>query len=487
MTDSLSRIIPRVIQAPVKAVHILHGLLSKIFPGSPKLKRTDNIYVETLGLAGLFLYLANFTIFPGLHENGETMLIIAFLLAWGYWSKPLIRQPIFWLMLVFVLSLAISTMIGMNNFPEGSHLREAKRNLRLCLLIPLAWWIGANFRSIRNAFIIICLGFILSSLPWMLDWNVLGPALEGRRPRGLGLEVGGPRNYGLWIGFLLLGVVVLGRDLLPDWLKSGKKIFLGTALLFFIMIYLALILFIFQGKASWIAVLVTVPAGLVIRYFLLERGRLLSLKKLVLPLAALMLISVFIAAKYENISNRFSRDAPNIARLFAGKFDEIENLGSFGVRYHMGMWVLNNDLGISFFGHGPRSVQAISRDAELREKYGWDYRLAHLESDYWAILFRQGIFGGSVFILIVSFFIIQLYSGYRKKHIQPWFYSFSLMLILYVLIMGLTNITLRADGFLGLVGGLMFAAILKSSGNVSTDSKTAVEGNDLRKQPFYPV
>lgn len=460
MTDSQSGLFPRLIQVPKQAVYILHGLLTRVFPPSPNLKRTENIYLETLGLAGLFLYLATFTFFSGIHENGETMIIIAFLLAWKSWKKILVRQPLFWLLLAFALSLAISTLIGMNNFPESNHLREAKQNIRLGLFIPLAWWIGANINSIRNAFIIVCLGFIFSAMPWMVDWSVLGPALEGSRPRGLGLGVGGPRPYSVWIGFLLMGVGVLGKDLLPDRMKSRRMLFMGAIILFFVFSSLLVILLLFQGRASIIAVMATLFMGLVIRH-LLKKDRVLSLKKIVLPLGTLAIISVFLIAKMDFIVDQFEREIPNIKRLISGNIEELEK-GSLSERVQLGRWVFVNDLGITFFGWGPRSAQAISRDNELREKYGWDSKHMHLHSDYLAVLFRQGLFGCLVLALTLSFFIFQLYIGFRDRHIPAGFYAFFLMSALYVFIVAVSNITLRIDGFLGLVAGLMFAAILNS-------------------------
>jgi O-antigen ligase len=466
MTDSQSRIITRVILIPKKTVYILHGLLSKIFPGSPKLKRTDNIYVETLGLAGLFLYLSSLTIFPGLHENGETMLIIAFLLAWGYWGKLFIRQPLFWLMVAFILSLGISTLIGMNHFPEGSHLREVKRNVRLCLFIPLAWWIGANITSIKNAFVIVCLGFIFSATPIFLDLENLVRILEGNRTELLTSVGLSWRPYSVWIGFLLLGVGVLGRDLLPECLKSGWKALLGFGVLFFALAYLFILLFGLQGRASWIAVAVTLPLGLVIRHFLVKRGKVFSLKNLVVPLSILMLLSVFVFANFESVKKRFIRELPNISRVLSAKVGDVDEESSFGQRVSMGLWVINNEPKISFFGWGPRSVKAISSDDELREKYGWHFKHMHLHSDYSAVLFRYGIVGFLILSLTVIFFMIQLNRGHREKMIPPGYYSFLIMAMFYVLIVGVSNITLRIDGFLGIVGGIMFASILRLHNNL---------------------
>lgn len=458
--------IDQFFRIPAQAVHFIHKLLIMVFPPGPNLRRTDNVYVETLGLAGLFLFLANISLSGDLYEYGETMLLVAFFLAWRHWGKVLVRQPLFWLMIAFAFSILISKYMGMTHFPQSRHLSETKTVIRLCLFVPLAWWIGANALSIRNAFIIVCLGFLVYSLSWLPDQEILSLVLDGGRPRGVQPADLGPRPYSVWIGFLVLGTGILGRHLLPEYLKSGKKIFLGSAIIALVMGCLILMLFALQGRASWIAVAVTLPVGLIVRHFFIQPRGQMNLENLLIPVTVLLLVFIFFVGNFEKIKNRFAREIPNMTRVITGKIDEVES-SSLGVRVQMGLWVLQGEPGISFFGWGPRSVQAISRTEELREKYGWNFKYRHLHSDYSAILFRYGIFGFSVVTLILFSLIIQVYSGYRKKRIPDDLYVFFMMSMAYILIVSVSNIVLRVDAFTGFIGGLMFASILISRSNAS--------------------
>ena len=446
-----------ILYLPLRLVHLLHALLSRIFPPSPPLRRTRNIYVETLGLAGLFLFLFNINLVWDLHRSGETMLIIAFFLAARHWSRVLMRQPLFWLMIAFAVALVISTMIGMENLPESRHKSEALRMARLCLFVPLAWWIGSNIISIRNAFLVVCAGFIMASVPWLLDWNTLSALLEGRRA-GQDITNLSPGDFGAWFGFFFLGFVILGRNLLPDWLKKGKVIFWGYLFFFFVLFILMTGLFVSQSRTTWIAVITVLPLGLIILCHAGFTEKKLSFKNFIVPALIFLLLFLFAASKLDVIKDRFSRTSPAVSQMLSGRFDQIEE-NSFGHRFVMYKWAMETESFVTAFGWGPRAIQAIGRNEELTEKLGWpDY--GHLHSDSLATIFRTGIFGFSVFFLIYLFLARGAYAKYRDKKIPPAFYVFFVMLIVYAVIVGLGQLTFRIHAFQPVWMGLIFAAII---------------------------
>lgn len=449
-----------------KSIQFIHGLLTRLFPPGLNLKRTDNQYVEVLGLTGLFLFLLNINIVWDIHRNGETMLIIAFFLAWRHW-KILLREPLFWLMLTFIASVIISTMIGIASFPDVRHQAEAKKMVRLALFVPLAWWIGTNIFSIRNAFLIVCLGFVLSMLPWLFSWDTLEPLLAGARANSsvLGMKT---LYYANWAGFLLIGVTILGRDLFLGDYCLGKKAIFCYGFFFLVLICLTLGVILPQGRAVWIAVILTMPPGLIMRYFILEQNRGFSLKRMLLPVIILCLLGVVAGSQFSNIKERLLREREAIDSLIKGQTGGA-HATSVGHRAQMYIWAFKTESFVTFFGWGPRAVQAISRDDELREHYSWNVRYEHMHSEYLELMIRTGVFGFCVVALILFFLIKQLHTGYKNKSIPSGYYAFFIATIAYLLLLGFSNVHLRINVFLPVIFGLMFAAILRSH-HEGTDS-----------------
>lgn len=462
-----------MLDVPVRGISFLHRVLIRIFPPSG-LNRAGNIYVETLGLAGLFLYLFNINLYGSLHENGETMLIIAFLLAVASWGRTLVRQPLFWLMIAFAVALIISMIIGMENLPESRHKSEAKRMARLCLFVPLGWWIGANFKSIRNAFLIVCIGFIVSSLPWMLDWDTLSQLLEERRARGniTGLGAG---DFGAWYGFLLLGLGILGREALPGWTSKGRANVLSVMLFFIIVVFLLIGLYASHWRTAWIALAIVMPLGLIIRYYRAISEKSFSIKQLILPLMILFLMIFFVAAKFEVVKNRFLAESLTLSRITSGQWEQLDKT-SFGKRVLMYKWALETPSFVTAFGWGPRAIQAIGRDEELNKELQWNTKHGHLHNDLLAIMLRLGVFGLCVFVLIQVFLVRGVRSSYHRGLIPSSCYAFLMMMVLYAIIVGLTSVTFRVDSFIPVWMGLAFATFFSLDFSRSIKDENAGTG-----------
>ncbi len=460
-----------ILYFPLRFIQLLHALLIKIFPRSSTLKRTDNIYVETLGLAGLFLFLFNINLVWDLHRNGETMLIIAFFLAIRHWWGVLVRQPLFWLMIAFAVSLMISTHVGNVNFPQHTHINEAKSMARFCLYVGLAWWIGTNYTSIRNAFLILCLGFALSSLPWMLDRETISLMFDGMRPHIDHLGMGTAR-YGTWIGFLLTGSVLLGKSFLPDPLWTSRYYFTGYAVFVIITAIFAIGVFVIASRTMWIAVALAIPLGIIALILISGDHRKLILKNLAIPTVILILICIFTASQFDRIEERFSIESKNLSHLVAGEFHLVDSFfedrgeeSALGVRIQMYMWSLENKAFATPFGWGQRSLRAINNHHELRDKYDWHFDQSHFHNDFFMLSFQLGLFGISVLSLILFFLIKGVVTGYRKRDIPEHLFIFCLMTSLYVLLIGLTNSNFMTHAFLPVWAGLLFSCGLRSCTN----------------------
>ena len=453
---------------------LIHFFLISTFPQSSRVKRTDNLYLEVLGLGGLFLFLATLNLSTDLNRYGELMLIAAFVLSWKYWGRILVKQPLFWLMTAFALSLVISTLIGMHLFPEVRHYAEARTMARFCLFVPLAWWIGSNPASIRNAFFLVCLFFTLSSMVWILDWNTLNYFLEGNRPeRGmLGPEssrLAGESilRYASWTGMLLVGASVLGSDLLPDSLKSGKLKILGYLVFTFIIVTLILGTYVVQARGIWISVLISLPVGLIYRYCIFQSKAKMTLKNLALPALICSMLITLTALNFNTIQERFLQDKDNITNLLTGQIEEVQ-ARSVGYRAQMYLWTLEAEH--SIFGKGARAIQAINDSDKLSQEYKWEVGKTHLHSDYLATLYRLGIIGIIVVAAILFCTTKQIYHGYKKRLIDPVFYVLFVSVLSYLVISAITNINIRNHAFYAIPYAIFFSFILMAqlSNNLNT-------------------
>ncbi|WP_083804025.1 O-antigen ligase family protein [Desulfonatronospira thiodismutans] len=456
-----------LLHVPARMAKLLHFFLISTFPQSSRVKRTDNLYLEVLGLGGLFLFLATLNLSTDLNRYGEFMLIAAFVLSWKYWGKILVKQPLFWLMIAFALSLVISTLIGMHLFPEVRHYAEARTMARFCLFVPIAWWIGTNPASIRNAFFVVCLFFTLSSMIWILDWNTLNYFLEGNRPeRGmLGPEssrLAGESilRYASWTGMLLVGASVLGKDLLPDTLRSGKIKLLGYLVFSIIIVTLMLGTYVVQARGVWIAVLISLSIGLICRYCIFQSEPKTTFNNLSIPALICLMLVAMIALNFNKIQDRFLRDQANITNLLTGQIEEVQTR-SVGYRVQMYLWTLEAEH--SFFGKGARAIQAINDSDKLSQKYNWEVGKTHLHSDYLAILYRLGIIGMLIATSIFCITTIQIHYKYKKRMISPSFYVFFITATIYILIAATTNINIRNHAFYAIPYATFLSIILMSN------------------------
>ncbi len=445
-----------------KIISNIHGLLIKIFPPNPHIPRAGNIYVETLGLLGLFLYLANINLQSDLFSTGEILLGISFLLAWKQ-LRILLSQPIFWLMLLWVLAVAASAISGMYKFPfvdSLEQLDEARKMALYALLVPIGWWIGPNLTSIRNALLITCLGFVISALPWILDWNTLGAMLEGKRP---GRDILGfwTNQYATWTGLLLLAVALTNKDLLPESLKNQKKIFLGYAILIILAVCLALGVYVPLTRTVWIATFLSFPFSFILYMITSPHKKETFYKGLVTTIVIFLILIAIGLSQFDKIKERFLEERATMEKAIKGEWDQIERT-NIGTRIHLYCWALSQDNYITLFGWGPIAAETISEHEELRNMYNWPPKQhhPHLHNDLLEILFRTGILGTLVMSLTLFYFIKGITTTFRKNITSRSLYVFFLTGIFFLILTGLTTFALRTHTLVGSFGGFMFAYIL---------------------------
>ena len=455
-------VIIKIMHKPLTIIiSYIHSILIRIFPPNKNIPRAGNIYVETLGLLGLFLYLANINLQSDLFSTGEILLGVSFLLAWKQ-LRILLSQPIFWLMLLWVLAVTASAISGIHRFPfvdSLEQLDEARKMALYALLVPIGWWIGPNLTSIRNALLITCLGFVIAALPWILDWNTLGPMLEGKRP---GRDILGfwTIQYATWAGLLLLAVAFMGKELLPEPLRYQKGLFLGYTLLIIISICLVLGVYVTLSRMIWISLFLSIPFGIILYIITSPRTkqRLFNLTSII---AILLMILVLGFAQLDKISERFSRDSETIENIMKGDWEEIEKRG-LGTRIHQYRWALNTDEFISIFGWGPMATEIISDHERLRNAYNYPElrNHPHLHNDLLEILLRTGIFGTTIIALTISYMIKGLLTGLKLKNFPHFLFVFLITAMFYFFLTGLTNFSFRIQSIVPVLGGITFATIL---------------------------
>ncbi|MFW6227777.1 MAG: O-antigen ligase family protein [Bacteroidota bacterium] len=453
----------RILSSLNKVFLYLHQILNVIFPPNPAIQRSDNIYIESLGLLGIFLFLFNINLSKDLYGAGEVIFVFAFILAWKQ-LRILIHLPIFWLMIMWIVAVIASTVSGLIRFPfvdSLEQLDEARRMLRYFTLVAIGWWIGASITSIRNALIIVLAGFLLSAMPWILDWTTLGPMLEGVRP---GRDILGfwSIHYATWAGLLLLAIIIQGKSILPDFLKYPKTSYLGYFLLIFSAGCFALGIYVALSRMVWIAVCVSLVFSAVLFISISFAKNRFSFRDVV-PFAVVFLaFFVFGVSQFEMISKRFLQESSTITQIVEGQWDQIERT-SLGQRVLLYRWAVNQDGFVTVFGWGPLATETISEHEELRKIYNWPPKQhhPHLHNDFLEILFRAGLFGVIVMLLILLCFIHQVTAGYRRGVIPQTLFVFFITGMFYLVLTGMLNFSLRIDSLLPTFGGLMFASVLR--------------------------
>ncbi len=442
-------------------IFILHRLLTKIFPPSPNIQRSQNIFFETLGLSGLLLYLTNINLNSDLFSSGEIIIFLAFVLSWKSW-KVLYTHPLFLLACIWVIAVIISALTGIHYFPVApalDQLDEARKMLLYSLFIVVGWWIGPNIISIRNAFLVVCLGFVLSSLPWLIDWSSLSHMIEGNRPGKniLGMYT---NQYANWAGFLLVGLTFFGINILPKFLTGSKQIYLGYLLYIFIITCLTVGVYVTQTRTIWIGVIASIIFGTILLFFTCIKAK-NSFHGLVVPIIIILTIIGLGVVKFEHISARFAQESTTISTVVSGTPEEVE-LTPLGKRIHVYQWALSYDSFISLFGWGPLATVTISENQNLREIHDWPEKLemVHLHNTALEICFRTGIFGTATIILIFLFLIKGVLDSFRKDRIPPFLFTFLVSTMFFFVFAGLTTFNIRIIALFPILGGLLFSSSL---------------------------
>ena len=445
-------------------ISYIHSILIRIFPPNKNIPRAGNIYVETLGLLGLFLYLANINLQSDLFSTGEILLGVSFLLAWKQ-LRILLSQPIFWLMLLWVLAVTASAISGIHRFPfvdSLEQLDEARKMALYALLVPIGWWIGPNLTSIRNALLITCLGFVIAALPWILDWNTLGPMLEGKRP---GRDILGfwTIQYATWAGLLLLAVAFMGKELLPDILKGKRRIFLGYAILIILVVCLTLGVYVSLSRTVWIAIFLSFPFGFILYMITSPHKKEIYYRVASTAVLFFLILTTIGVSQFDQIKDRFLAESTTMNKVVQGEWDQIERT-PLGKRIHLYRWAISQDNFITFFGWGPIAAETISEDEELRMIYNWPPKQhhPHLHNDLLELLFRTGILGTLVMSLTLFYFIKGVTTNFGQKITPQSLFVFLLTGIFFLIVTGLTTFALRIHTLVGSFGGLMFASLLLS-------------------------
>lgn len=444
----------------------LHALLTKIFPSASGLVRAPKPCLETLGLLGLFLYLFNFNLNDDLFGAAEIILIFSFLMSWRSWAF-LYTRPLFWFACLWLVAVAASSISGIYGFPQVpvlEQLDESRKMLLYALFIVLGWWIGPNPVSVRNAFLIACLGFAVSSASWLFDWDTLMSMLEGDRPgrKILGLWT---NQYACWAGFLLLGVAFLGKHLIPDWLRTGRKIYPAYFVLLGLVIVLTLGVYVTQTRTIWFSVLISLTLGTALSVYVCRRFW-FSLRSLVMPLL-IFLVIIFVAVTYfDALKDRFALESSTISKVLSGDAEKVE-LTSLGKRIHAYHWAFEMESFVSVFGWGPLATSIISENEEIRARHGWPdgFTMVHLHNNILELLFRAGIVGLTAMLAIIFLFIFSIISLYRHGHLPSWFFVFMITTLFYFIVAGMTTYNMRIDALFPILGGLIFSATLITAVN----------------------
>ena len=317
-----------------------------------------------------------------------------------FW-KDNIRTAIFWLFVISGVYLLVRTILAIHEFPLSTSLQyhDASSWFQLWLFLFVGWTVKGDLRKVQRI-LALCLAGLLTG---MTVYTIKRPEIvfSGART-GFHLRV---IAFSLYCSTAILGLILLAPRILRK--KNACEISLGRVIIWGVLLLTLGETFILgRSRGAWISALVVIPVITLLRFKGSLRNNPLELRYRISFLALAVVILLFVIfAGSKSIKERVSAELPMIRAALKGEFDKIPTKG-FGVRVQALRYGLSKIKERPLLGWGPGSTKYLISESNnphllhpLAEgKYAW---IDHLHNTYLEILFRFGLVGGVIFVLLI--------------------------------------------------------------------------------------
>jgi O-antigen ligase len=357
-----------------------------------------------LATAGLVAFAFGGCAGTALENLGLLMLVVAFALKPPVAWRELLRQPMTWLLVLFLGYLALRTMWAMREFPESAPEQAAAASswAGLWLFIFVARWL--DVRRIPFVLGVALAGFFVGILAHQ-SWNDLSLAPDGVRS-GFG--------YGIPQAGLLSAAVVVGlAAFAPRWWSGARNLWFVPAWISLWGVVLAFaveVLLITQSRISWMAAALVGPpvAWLAIRHMWAKS--MIQTLLMIAPVGGLILLVLL--ANRDIISQRLQQSAESMDVVSTRQVTGDAAKDPFAIRAQLVRHGIERWLERPLFGWGPGTQVAPGAQS-------LPVQVKHLHNAYLELLARLGLVGASFFAVGMWIVARAAWHAYRKNRLGP--------------------------------------------------------------------
>ncbi len=349
-----------------------------------RLLRNAHNTINAMGAVGIFILLLGVGFSKAAQNIGMGLALLALLSALTLPGHPLRgilkREPLAWMTGLWILYLVLLAHFTAQLTPDiaADQYDGAWKLSRLFLVLLVGFWVGRSFSNPVIPAMIVLSSFFIGALIFHhdQDWPVFG--VTQRR-----LDFWeNPQFYGLLSGTILLGTMLLTRDIVGHWRHWS----FGPRLLFW-MALLALSLNAFliseaRGSMAGLLVAVLVAGALLLARF--HKGHYFTRTHAIVTGVGVVLLAGTLWMAYDRAEERFSRDLETLQQAFSS--DEDIRPTNMGIRLVQWQTAVPLWRERPIFGWGPGSGEHLHEQAALPNRYrsaGNHFHNTHLDLALW--------------------------------------------------------------------------------------------------------
>ncbi|MFO7593044.1 MAG: O-antigen ligase family protein [Pseudomonadota bacterium] len=357
-----------------------------------------------------FFWLANYEV----ARAAESLLILLFFISVvnrGNATAVLLREPLFWLLVLWVLLQAYVYFQTAKLFPEwqDGQVTVARHYSKVFMVLVLAWWMAGAVRTILLLYGLAFAGFVVG----IIFSDELVADLQ-RIIAHVRVDFG-YRNWehlSVYSAFFFLVTVFFWRRLLA--LFQGNWVWVGYLLLAGWLVVCLTGIIGSQTRATWLGLIVALgvaSTGYIIRVWRRQKhaGEANRQSYIRYGSVGVLLILVFAALviKFDAsglVEKRLEREQGVVALLLEGRAEEVPYT-SIGVRIQSWRRALEWIAERPVTGWGPKSAKPLIAQSDMPERI--KEVIGHLHNSYIELAVAYGVVG------IAFFMAILIILGYR--------------------------------------------------------------------------
>lgn len=357
---------------------------------------------------------------PALANVALGLMLLA-ALAVPHMRATLLRAPPLWLLAAFLLFCAGALLTVWPVAQRDADLAAMRDLVQLWWFVPLALWIGADYRRALRCLTVAAAVFVLGRL-WATDWSA-PPWPGGERVR---LGFSSINHFAQYAAALTVGLVSLApRAWRAARARPPAVRWLGACLWLAVTLLALYWLAVSASRGVWLAFVITLAA------MLAAVGLRCGWRALVAAVAVAALSAVLVVATFGNaLAPRIVADAESRARVLAGDIAAVGE-DALGLRVRMLAVAARLAAEAPLAGHGPGAVaRLLANEDGVLGAAGF----THMHNVFADLQVRVGLLGGAIVHAMFAWVLLAAWTA-RRRAAMPFdtWLAVSAMLLLALL------------------------------------------------------